>query len=81
MPPCAGSNPAAPASQPSIFGPTVPRPRSISLSGRPFPHRLRPHCHAREREEAGRFVFDVPITIPWLGFVIRYTGHMERRHV
>ena len=49
--------------------------------GVPFPHWLRPHCHAREREEARRFVFDVPITIPWLGFVIRYTGHMERRHV
>jgi hypothetical protein len=49
--------------------------------GVPFPHWLRPHCHAREREEAGHFVFDVPITIPWLGFVIRYTGHMERRHV
>ncbi len=45
-----------------------------------FPSWLRPHCHAREREEAGHFVFDVPITIPWLGFVIRYTGHMERRH-
>ncbi|HEX7855126.1 MAG TPA: DUF4166 domain-containing protein [Sphingobium sp.] len=48
--------------------------------GVPFPSWLRPHCHAREREETGHFVFDVPITIPRLGFIIRYTGHMERHH-
>lgn len=44
----------------------------------PLPGWLRPHCHAREREENGRYVFDVPVSIPWIGFVIRYTGAMER---
>lgn len=46
--------------------------------GVPLPCWLRPHCHACEREENGHYVFDVPVSIPWLGFVIRYTGHMER---
>jgi hypothetical protein len=46
--------------------------------GVPLPRCLRPHCHALEREENGRYVFDVPVSIPWLGFVIRYIGHMER---
>ncbi|SFG38586.1 protein of unknown function [Novosphingobium sp. CF614] len=45
--------------------------------GIPLPAWLRPRCPAIEREEAGRFVFDVPVSIPWLGFVIRYTGSME----
>ena len=46
--------------------------------GIPFPNWARPHCHAREREEAGHYVFDVPVSLPWLGHVIRYTGRMER---
>jgi hypothetical protein len=46
--------------------------------GVPMPRYLRPHCHARDREENGRYVFDIPVSIPWLGFVIRYTGHIER---
>jgi len=46
--------------------------------GIPFPRWARPRCHAREREEAGHYVFDVPVSLPWLGHVIRYTGQMER---
>lgn len=46
--------------------------------GIPFPDWARPHCHARERQEAGHYVFDVPVSLPWLGHVIRYTGRMER---
>ncbi|MBZ9648472.1 DUF4166 domain-containing protein [Sphingobium sp. 3R8] len=46
--------------------------------GIPFPGWARPHCQAREREEAGHYVFDVPVSLPWLGHVIRYTGRMER---
>ena len=45
--------------------------------GLPLPAWLRPRCPAIEREEAGRFIFDVPVSIPWLGFVIRYMGSME----
>lgn len=46
--------------------------------GIPFPNWARPHCHAREKEDAGHYVFDVPVSLPWLGHVIRYTGRMER---
>ncbi|KPH65937.1 DUF4166 domain-containing protein [Novosphingobium sp. ST904] len=44
-----------------------------------LPSWLRPRCHASEREERGRNIFDVPVSVPWLGRVIRYTGSMERR--
>ena len=46
--------------------------------GIPLPAVLRPHCRAGEREEDGRYVFDVPISLRWLGRIIRYTGRMER---
>ena len=46
--------------------------------GVPLPSALRPHCAAREYEEDGRYVFEVPVSVPWLGPVIRYTGRMER---
>jgi hypothetical protein len=47
--------------------------------GIPVPFWLRPHCHAVEREDDGRYVFDVPVSVPWLGAIIHYTGRMERR--
>lgn len=43
-----------------------------------LPSALRPHCLAREREQDGRYVFDVPIGLWPLGRIIRYTGRMER---
>lgn len=46
--------------------------------GIPFPAALRPRCHAREREEDGCYIFDVPVSLWRLGRVIRYTGRMER---
>ena len=48
--------------------------------GIPLPPALRPHCHAREREQDGRYLFDVPVSLWWLGRIIRYTGRMERHH-
>jgi hypothetical protein len=48
--------------------------------GVPFPSWLCPQCPAVESEVDGRYRFDVPITLPLLGFAIRYTGLMEERH-
>ena len=44
-----------------------------------LPSALRPHCHAREHENDGRYVFDVPVNLWPFGQIIRYTGRMERR--
>lgn len=44
-----------------------------------LPAALRPRCSAREREEDGRYVFDVPISLWWFGRIIRYMGRLERR--
>ena len=46
--------------------------------GVPLPSALRPHCHAREHEDDGYYVFDVPVDLWPLGRIIRYTGRMER---
>ncbi len=46
--------------------------------GLPLPSGLRPHCHARETEDDGRYVFDVPVDLWPFGRIIRYTGRMER---
>lgn len=45
--------------------------------GIPIPSWARPHCHALESSDAGKYVFDVPVSFRWLGFAIRYTGRME----
>lgn len=49
--------------------------------GLPLPPWLRPRCRATEREQDGRYLFDVPVSLPLLGRVIHYTGSMERRDV
>lgn len=46
--------------------------------GLALPCALRPHCHAREHEDDGRYVFDVPVDLWPFGRIIRYTGRMER---
>lgn len=46
--------------------------------GLALPSALRPHCHAREHEDDGRYVFDVPVDLWPFGRIIRYTGRMER---
>jgi hypothetical protein len=46
--------------------------------GLPLPARLRPVCDAVESATGGRYRFDVPVGLPWLGQVIRYTGIIER---
>ncbi|AXB78572.1 DUF4166 domain-containing protein [Novosphingobium sp. P6W] len=50
--------------------------RFLGLS---LPSWLRPRCRATEREQDGRYVFDVPVSLPLLGPIIHYTGSMERR--
>lgn len=49
--------------------------RFLGLS---LPSWLRPRCRATEREQDGRYVFDVPVSLPLLGPIIHYTGSMER---
>ncbi len=48
-----------------------------SVFGLPLPLVLAPRSRAREWEEGGRFCFDVPIDLPWLGRVVRYRGWLE----
>lgn len=48
--------------------------------GLPFPSWLSPRCPAAESEVEGRYRFDVPVFLPFLGFAIRYTGLMEEFH-
>ncbi len=43
-----------------------------------LPTALRPRCHARETEDAGHYVFDVPVHLWPFGRIIRYSGRMER---
>lgn len=44
--------------------------------GVPLPSFLRPHCHAIEADAAGAFAFDIPVSLPGLGPVIRYSGRL-----
>lgn len=44
--------------------------------GVPLPSFLRPRCHAIEADEAGAFTFDIPVSLPGLGPVIRYSGRL-----
>ena len=62
----------------------VPRPDGLamhlagwSLLGIPLPPALAPRIHATEREENGRFHFDVRAALPFAGQVARYAGWLE----
>ncbi len=44
--------------------------------GLPMPRPLRPQCAARESEDDRAFTFDIPISLPWLGPVLRYSGRL-----
>lgn len=46
--------------------------------GLALPTALRPHCHARETEDSGHYIFDVPVDLWPFGRIIRYTGRMGR---
>jgi len=48
--------------------------RACSFLGIPLPNFLRPRCQAEEREENARFVFDIPLDMPFLGRILRYRG-------
>jgi hypothetical protein len=43
----------------------------------PLPLALAPRSPAREWQEAGRFHFDVPISLPLIGLVVHYRGWLE----
>lgn len=51
--------------------------RGWSLFGLPLPLALAPRSEAREWEEDGRFRFDVPISLPLIGLVVRYRGWLR----
>lgn len=46
--------------------------------GLPLPLALAPRSLAREWEEDGRFRFDVPIALPFVGLVVHYSGWLVR---
>ena len=52
-------------------------PRSWRFAGVRLPRRLMPDGVATEREEDGRFHFDVPIRVPLVGLVVHYRGWLE----
>lgn len=45
-----------------------------SAFGVPLPRALAPRIAARESQEAGRFRFDVEVSFPWGGRIVRYSG-------
>lgn len=51
--------------------------RRWTLFGLPMPLGLAPRISARERDEGGRFRFDVEAGLPWIGRVIRYSGWLR----
>jgi NAD(P)-dependent dehydrogenase (short-subunit alcohol dehydrogenase family) len=62
----------------------VPRPGGLDMRLRgwsffhlPLPRALAPHIEAGEREEDGRFRFDVRARLPLVGEVVRYAGWLE----
>lgn len=52
-------------------------PRSWRLAGWRLPRRLMPDGVATERDEGGRFHFDVPIRAPLIGMIVHYRGWLE----
>lgn len=51
--------------------------KSTSLWGIPLPNFLSPKINAWEKEENGRYVFDVSVNMFSVGLVIRYGGALE----
>lgn len=51
--------------------------RKWSMFGVPMPQFLAPGGHAREHAENERFNFDVEITLPLIGRIVRYRGYLE----
>ncbi|WP_404406593.1 DUF4166 domain-containing protein [Pelagibacterium halotolerans] len=48
--------------------------RGWSWLGIPMPMLLAPRSYAREWQEGGRFRFDVSVSLPLIGLIVRYTG-------
>lgn len=44
----------------------------------PLPRFLMPNGVATEKDVDGRFGFDVPITLPFVGRIVHYTGTLDR---
>ena len=53
--------------------------RGMRCCGLPLPHALWPAIEATEREENGRFRFDVQISLPLVGRLVRYRGWLTDR--
>ncbi len=53
-------------------------PRHWSIFGIPLPKRLIPQGPCFEREEDGRFQFDVAIRAPLIGLIVHYRGWLRR---
>ena len=51
--------------------------RRWSFLGLPLPGFLAPRGDSFEFEKHGRFCFDVEVTLPVAGFVIRYSGYLK----
>ncbi|MYZ46264.1 SDR family NAD(P)-dependent oxidoreductase [Rhizobiales bacterium L72] len=51
--------------------------RSWSAFGIPLPMALAPQSLAREWQEGDRFRFEVPVSLPLVGLVVRYTGWLR----
>lgn len=51
--------------------------RGWSCAGLPLPRVLAPKSDAREWEENGRFHFDVPIAMPFVGTIVHYRGWLD----
>lgn len=47
------------------------------FAGVPMPRVWRPVCRAVERDMGGDFGFDIPIALPGLGPIIRYSGRLR----
>ncbi|MET0617558.1 MAG: DUF4166 domain-containing protein [Luteibacter sp.] len=48
----------------------------LTVLGLPWPRRLRPDIVARETDREGRFHFEVMASLPLIGRVTAYTGHL-----
>lgn len=53
------------------------RMRSVSVMGINLPVGWFDHCHIREGEENGRYIFDVRVEIHRLGLLVHYRGQLD----
>ncbi|GAB3037431.1 MULTISPECIES: DUF4166 domain-containing protein [Oleiagrimonas] len=49
----------------------------VRVFGVPWPRFLSPTVHAREHGRDRQFHFDVATSMPWIGHVVAYSGHLD----